>query len=100
MKTNYLRYRIHILLTTALILMSPMVCWADVTIDQQPTADKELRQAREEALANKDEARHLKYLLVGLTAAYVVIYIMGRRRLVRKIWARNRQVREALAKAE
>ena len=100
MNNRYFRHRIHILLTAALLLVSIAVCGADVTVDKESITDKELTQAREEALANKKEARNLKYALVGLTAAYFVIYIMGRRRLVRKIWARNRQVREALARAE
>lgn len=94
------RNRIRILLTAAFITMSTIVCRAEVTANQQSTIEQELTQAHEEALASKEEARNLKYLLVGLTAAYIVIYIMGRRRLVRKIWARNRQVREALVRAE
>ena len=35
-----------------------------------------------------------------MTALYIIVYIMGRRRLMRKIWARNRELREALDKAE
>ena len=82
------------------MLVPTTACWAEVTANQQTDIDKELTQAREEAFASKKEARTLKFLLVGLTAAYVFVYIMGRRRLVRKIWARNRQVRLALEKAE
>lgn len=100
MNTSIFRFRFRIFLTAVLLLTSTIVCGADVAVNQQSTNDKELTQAYEEALAHKKEARNLKFLLIGLTAAYIVIYIMGRRRLVRKIWARNRQVREALVKAE
>lgn len=100
MSISDFKNRIYFLLTAALILMSTIVCRAEVTANQPSTINQELTQAREEAHASRKEARNLKYLLVGLTAAYIIIYIMGRRRLVRKIWARNRQVREALVRAE
>ena len=55
---------------------------------------------RDEALINKRLAKKLTYWLIGLTAAYIFVYVMGRRRLVRKIWARNRLLKDALSKAE
>jgi signal transduction histidine kinase len=35
-----------------------------------------------------------------MTAFYIFVYIMGRRRLMRKIWARNKALRTALDKAQ
>ena len=71
----------------------------DANFDQLAT-ERALMMTREEALINKKLARQLTYWLIGLTAAYIFIYVMGRRRLMRKIWARNRQLKEALSKAE
>ena len=71
----------------------------DANFDQLAT-ERALMMTREEALINKKLAKKLTYWLIGLTAAYIFVYVMGRRRLVRKIWARNRQIKEALLKAE
>ena len=71
----------------------------DANFDQLAT-ERALMMTREEALINKKLAKKLTYWLIGLTAAYIFVYIMGRRRLVRKIWARNRQLKDALSKAE
>lgn len=71
----------------------------DANFDQL-ASEQALMMTREEALINKELARKLTYWLIGLTAAYIFVYVMGRRRLVRKIWARNRQLKEALSKAE
>ena len=59
-----------------------------------------LKHAREEAAANKRLAQKMTNWLIGLTAAYVFVYIMGRRRLMRKIWAKNKDLRTALRRAE
>ena len=67
--------------------------------DQMAT-ERALMMSREDALINKKLAKKLTYWLIGLTAAYIFVYVMGRRRLVRKIWARNRQLKDALAQAE
>lgn len=71
----------------------------DANFDQMAT-ERALMMTREEALINKKLAKKLTYWLIGLTAVYIFVYLMGRRRLMRKIWARNRQLKEALAKAE
>ena len=71
----------------------------DANFNQLAT-ERALMMTREEALINKKLAKKLTYWLIGLTAAYIFVYVMGRRRLVRKIWARNRQLKEALSKAE
>jgi len=41
-----------------------------------------------------------RILLIVLTVVYVFVYIMGRRRLTRMIWVRNRAIRIALKRAE
>ena len=71
----------------------------DANFDQLAT-ERALMMTRDEALINKRLAKKLTYWLIGLTAAYIFVYVMGRRRLVRKIWARNRQLKDALSKAE
>jgi len=67
--------------------------------DQMAT-ERALIMTREEALINKKLAKKLTYWLIGLTAVYIFVYLMGRRRLIKKIWARNRQLKVALMKAE
>ena len=62
--------------------------------------ERTLQQLREEAGSNKHKAKVLTNWLIGLVIAFLIIYIMGRRRLVRKIWARNKELKEAAQKAE
>ncbi len=66
----------------------------------QLATERALMMTRDEALINKKLAKKLTYWLIGLTALYIFVYLMGRRRLVRKIWARNRELKVALSKAE
>ena len=66
----------------------------------QLATETSLMRSREEAMANKKLAKRLVNWLVGLTIVYLIVYIMGRRRLVRKIWARNKELRDALIRAE
>ena len=66
----------------------------------QLATERTLIMTREESLANKKLAKKLTYWLIGLTSVYIFVYLMGRRRLLRKIWARNRQLKVALEKAE
>ena len=66
----------------------------------QLATERALIMTREESLANKKLAKKLTYWLIGLTSVYIFVYLMGRRRLIRKIWARNRQLKVALEKAE
>lgn len=65
----------------------------------QLAAETSLMRSREEAAANKSLAKQLTNWLIGLTAVYVFVYIMGRRRLMRKIWAKNKDLRAALSRA-
>lgn len=66
----------------------------------QLASETSLMRTREEAAANKSLAKQLMNWLIGLTAVYLFVYIMGRRRLVRKIWAKNKDLRAALKRAE
>ena len=66
----------------------------------QLATETSLMRSREEAAANKRLAERLVYWLIGMTAIFLFIYLMGRRRLVRKIWARNKDLKLALARAE
>ena len=66
----------------------------------QLATERALITSREEMLINKKLAKKLTHWLIGLTALYIFVYLMGRRRLIKKIWARNSQLKEALSKAE
>ena len=63
-------------------------------------AETDLMRSREEVKANKMLSKRLRYWLFGATAAFLFIYIMGRRRLMKKIWARGKELKDALARAE
>lgn len=65
----------------------------------QLAVETSLMRSREEAAANKSLAKRLMNWLIGLTVAYLFVYIMGRRRLMRKIWAKNKDLRAALSRA-
>ena len=66
----------------------------------QLAAETTLMRSREEAAASRSLARQLTNWLIALTVVYLFVYIMGRRRLVRKIWAKNKDLRAALSRAE
>ena len=54
-----------------------------------------------EATYEKDKAsRELTWWFIGLTTVYILVYIIGRRRLMRKIWKHERELRTALEKAD
>ena len=65
----------------------------------QLAAETSLMRSREEAAANKSLAKQLMNWLIGLTVVYLFVYIMGRRRLMKKIWAKNKDLRAALSRA-
>jgi len=66
----------------------------------QMASDRSMLQLREQAIESQKKVKHLTYLLIGLVVVFVFVYIMGRRRLVRMIWDRNRKLEVALAHAE
>lgn len=61
------------------------------------SSDKEINLQLQEA---KKTINYLETALIVVTVAYVIIYIMGRRRLMRKILVRNRALKMALNKAK
>lgn len=71
----------------------------DANFNQLAT-ETSLMRSREEAAANRKLSKQLITWLIVLTAVYIFVYIMGRRRLMKKIWARNRELKRALARAE
>ena len=71
----------------------------DANFNQLAT-ETTLMRSHEEATANKKLAKKLIYWLIGITAFYIFVYIMGRRRLMRKIWARNKELKAALSRVE
>ena len=66
--------------------------------DQMAT-ERALMMSKEQAQASKKRAKTLTNWLLGLVVVFLFIYIMGRRRLMRKIWEKNRTLKEALVKA-
>ena len=62
--------------------------------------ERSLMQSQNDAEVYKKKAKNLMNWLIGVVIAFVIIYVMGRRRLVRIIWARNKILQEALAHAE
>lgn len=59
-----------------------------------------LMRSQEETMANKRLAKQLINWLIGMTVVFLFVYIMGRRRLMKKIWARSAELKKALARAE
>jgi signal transduction histidine kinase len=82
------------------ILMLLLVVLSHTATVAQTAVVSELEQARQETAHYKKEAKTLKIVLVALTGVYIFVYIMGRRRLTRMIFVRNRAIRMALKKAE
>jgi len=66
----------------------------------QMASESNLMRSQEEAAANKKLASKLTYWLIGMTAVFLFVYIMGRRRLMLKIWARGKELKAALSRAE
>ena len=59
-----------------------------------------LMRSQEETMANKRLTKQLINWLIGMTVVFLFVYIMGRRRLMKKIWARSAELKKALARAE
>ena len=59
-----------------------------------------LMRSQEETMANKRLTKQLVNWLIGMTVVFLFVYIMGRRRLMKKIWARSAELKKALARAE
>ena len=61
---------------------------------------RELVKTRAESAANKELAENRKNWIIGIVIAFFIIYIMGRRRLTRIIWDKNKKLKVALDRAE
>ena len=71
----------------------------DAHYDQLATG-RTLMRTREEAAANKKSVKRLTNWIMVIIVAFLIIYIMGRRRLMRIIWKKNRRLVVALDRAE
>ena len=71
----------------------------DAHYDQLATG-RTLMRTREEAAASKSKVQRLTNWIIGICVAFLIIYVMGRRRLTRIIWDKNKKLRDALARAE
>lgn len=66
----------------------------------QLAAETSLLRSRVELDANKRRVRTLTNWLMVIIVAFLIVYVVGRRRLILKIRERNRDLKVALAKAE
>lgn len=62
--------------------------------------ERTIQQLRSERDESQAKTRRLTYWLIGLIVGFVFVYIMGRRRLMLKIWERNKDLKEAMVKAQ
>ena len=61
---------------------------------------RELVETQEESEDHKETAENRKNWIIGIVVAFFIIYIMGRRRLMRIIWDKNKKLKAALDRAE
>lgn len=71
----------------------------DANFNQMAT-ERTLMRSREEASENKKTVKRLTNWIMVIIVAFLIIYIMGRRRLVRIIWDKNKKLQTALDRAE
>ena len=71
----------------------------DAHYDQLATG-RTLMRTREEAAANKRRVLQLTNWILGICVFFLIIYFMGRRRLLRIIQEKNKELEEALERAE
>ena len=62
--------------------------------------ERTIQQLRSERDESQAKTRRLTYWLIGLIVGFAFVYIMGRRRLMLKIWERNKDLKEAMVKAQ
>lgn len=62
--------------------------------------ERTIQQLRSERDESQAKTRRLTYWLIGLIVGFAFVYIMGRRRLMLKIWERNKDLKEAVVKAQ
>lgn len=71
----------------------------DANFNQMAT-ERTLMRSREEAAESKKAVKRLTNWIMVIVVAFLIIYIMGRRRLMRIIWDKNKKLRSALERAE
>ena len=71
----------------------------DANFNQMAT-ERSLMRSRDEASANKEKVRRLTNWIFGICVVFLIVYIMGRRRLMRIIWKKNKKLAVALERAE
>lgn len=71
----------------------------DANFNQMAT-ERTLMRSREEVSANKKMVKRLTNWIMVIIVVFLIIYIMGRRRLVRIIWDKNKKLQAALERAE
>ena len=64
------------------------------------SAERQLVLSQEEAEANRKLVIQLTNWIVGIVVVFLIVYIMGRRRLMRKIWTQNKALKELLENQE
>ena len=64
------------------------------------SAERQLILSQEEAEANRKLVIQLTNWIVGIVVVFLIVYIMGRRRLMRKIWTQNKALKELLDNQE
>lgn len=84
---------LRILVFLTLLSLSAQVSVAD----NNALPDVDVSQQLAEAEKRTDNWKTAFWVMTGV---YIFVYIMGRRRLVRKIWARNKELKLALDKAQ
>ena len=84
---------LRILVFLTLLSLSAQVSVAD----NNALPDVDVSQQLAEAEKRTDNWKTAFWVMTGV---YIFVYIMGRRRLVRKIWSRNRELKLALDKAQ
>jgi signal transduction histidine kinase len=84
---------LRILVFLTLFSLSAQVSVAD----NNALPDVDVSQQLAEAEKRTDNWKTAFWVMTGV---YIFVYIMGRRRLVRKIWARNKELKLALDKAQ
>lgn len=64
------------------------------------STERDLMLSREEAASNRELIRSMSHWIIGLFLTFLIIYILGRRQLLRKIRKQNKELKNALDKVE
>ena len=84
---------LRILVFLTLLLLSAQASVADDSALPDADVSQQLAEAEK-------RADNWRIAFCVMTGVYIFVYIMGRRRLVRQIWARNKELKLALDKAQ